>query len=239
MSDVSNKTIIALLGVALLVTFVGTFFSVTETFDRISSNSLLTGAATDTASGTSTVTISSTTSLTSQVATLAFGSGYVNSSATECMMHTSGKHNLSASGSCIGFVNLSDGFLLENTGNVNMSINYTCAGSCTGDDFIGGTSPAFELQTFGVNFDGQTGETGAADSSNSCAGQGFNGPNGTLSPISAGGDWLCGNNTNYPLDFTDTQDAIVVHLNVSIPTDAATGGGEQTATFTFNALSPG
>ena len=134
------------------------------------------------------------------------------------------------------------GFLLENTGNTNLSVNYTCVGNCTGVLFVGGgTNPKFEIKTTANSVGGptQTGETSTADTVASCVGFGFNGYNfTTYKDVSANGDWLCGNNTNFPLDFTDTQDAFVVDLNVSVPVDAPTGS-QKSAIFTFNALATG
>jgi hypothetical protein len=243
MVSVSNKTVVVLLGVALMVTLVGTFLSVTQLFDRASGPTLLTGAATDSASGTSTVTISATTSMTNNEAETSFGSGYANASSTNCMLTTEGTQNLSdGSGhnDCIGFNNTNVGFLLENTGNQNISVNYTCAGSCSSETFIGGNKSNFEIRALTNSAYSQLGEQGVTDTIASCPNEGTGNAklNNTYVNVTAAGHWLCGNQSWYSLQFGDQQDAIVVHLNVTISPDAATGA-QQTATFTFNALGQG
>ncbi|MBU0470405.1 MAG: hypothetical protein KKA62_03220 [Nanoarchaeota archaeon] len=233
MKDVSNKTIVALLAVALVVTVLGTVVSVNKLGELSGKFNLLSGAATTSASGLSNLTISQSTSITNQFSAIEFGSGYVTVPGP-CVIDSNGVVNGSGN-YCVGFNNPSSGFLLENTGNVNLSVNYTCSGSCTAASFIGGTSPVFQIWATDNLAAGQAGEN-VADTVASCA----NGPFSTTpAAVSAAGTWLCGNSSDYSLDSTDAQDAFVVDLNVSIPADAPTGSGVQTATFTFNALATG
>ena len=235
----AERIIIAFLGLALIITLVGTIIQIKDHFS--SNETLLTGAASANATGTATITLSSTTAITNNVATIAFGSGYVNATGCggRCVMDSNGQHNQTG-GCCIGFSNVSSGFLLENTGNINISVNYTCSGSCTAATFIGGTAPAFQMKTTANSVALQTGESGSTDSAPSCFGQSYGGWNFTANytTITAAGDWLCGDNGNYSLDYTNSQDAAVIDINVSIPVDAPTGA-QKTATFVFNALSSG
>lgn len=250
MNDISNKAIVALLAVALAVTAFGTTLSIVKLnqFDQLKDvYQVVTGAATTTGTGTSTITIAQATSLTNQVSSIAFGSGYTNSSCgtSGCVMDSDGKQNQTTAGTnfcCVAFTGVSSGFLLENTGNVNLSVNYSCSGSCLASQFIGGTSPFFGIRVLNNSNADQSGEAGAADSTDSCSGAGAGGLNRTqpqYSPIAVDGFWLCGNYTAFDLDYEDSGDALVVDLNVTIPTDAPTGGGLQTATFTFEALATG
>lgn len=228
MLSASNKTIAILLIIALTITFLSTFI----TIDRLT-GFRLTGAATDTETGVSNLTISSVTQITNQVALIEFGSGYVNSSCSSCVMDSDGKHNQTGR-CCMGFNNVSSGFLLENTGNENISVNYTCAGNCTAAQFIGGTSPAFKIKATANSAAGQSGENGAADSVVSC----FTNFNITgYADVTVGGDWICGTLTTFNLSYANAQDAFVVDLNLSIPHDAPAGDGSKSATFTFNAHS--
>ena len=232
----SNKTIFAVLAVTLMITVVGTAVNMGKIygFDYLG----LTGAATASDTGNATITISQSTSITNNFDTIQFGSGFVNSTCTVCYMDS----NAIITAGCCGTFNMSNnkGFLLENTGNINLSVNYTCAGNCTGNLFVGGgTNPRFEIKSTNNFAAAQAGETSTADTVASCVGFQFAGYNfTTYRNISAGGDWLCGNNTNFPLDFTDIQDAFVVDLNVSVPVDAPTGS-QKSAVFTFNALATG
>jgi hypothetical protein len=240
--------VISLLAAAVLFSFLLTLIN----FSSYSDFSVrITGAATTSATGVSNITISTSTSITNNVASIQFGSGYVNSSCSACVMDSNGQHNQTGP-CCLGFFNTSTGFLLENTGNTNLSVNYTCSGSCTADSFIGGTNPKFKLKVTSNYLAGQSGEV-IADTTASCAlnilgtqyrgwnisaspGTDLTTPERTYSDISAGGSWLCGNMTHFPLNSTDVSDAAVIDINVSIPTDAPTGT-VKTATFTFNAIS--
>lgn len=206
----------------------------------LNQGSLLTGAATSSDTGTSTLTIAQSTSITAVNKTIPFGSGFVNASCATCVMDSDGKHNQTGQ-CCRDFRNVSNGFLLENTGNINLSVNYTCTGSCNSSDFvgIGGANSSFEIKATANSAALQQGEIGAQDTVASCAGQFYTAWNFTVyKNISAGGDWLCGNSTSYPFEFTNAQDAVVIDINVSIPSNAPTRA-QQTATFTFNGWATG
>ena len=248
MKQLSNKSIVGLLTIALFISVIGTVVNVNR-LGGLEGSSLLTGAATDTGTGTSTITISSSTSLDNQVSAIAFGSGFVNGSCTECVMDSNGAQNQTGS-CCRDFTTVSSGFLLENTGNINISVNYTCAGSCSAASFIGGAIPRFLMKVSSNSVEGQAGETGTLDSATSCnatfvGGGGWNITNLTdvfSENIYANVEttaWLCGNSSTYPLNFVDIHDAAVIDINISIPSDAPGGTGEQTATFTFTGLSTG
>lgn len=163
-------------------------------------------------------------------------------------MDSDGKQN--QTGRCCNvFSNVSSGFLLENTGNINLSVNYTCSGSCTAATFIGGNVPRFEIRVSSNSVEGQTGEVARLDTAQSCnntqSGGGWNISNTTnrfserrYLPVETTA-WLCGNLTNFNLEFNDYYDAAVVDINVSIPSDAQGGGSATTATFTFTGYSNG
>ncbi|HLC89261.1 MAG TPA: hypothetical protein VJG49_04465 [Candidatus Nanoarchaeia archaeon] len=230
--DKQNKPVLTLLIVALALTVIGMLVSL----DKLTGwEFFLTGAATNTSTGTSNLTITTLTSISNQYSTINFGSGYVSPSCTNCTMDSNGTFS---SACCIGgFASLTSGFLLENTGNLNLSVNYSCSGGCNATGFIGGTSPLFQLITSSNNIAAQSGETGAADSSASCGGT-LNIT--TYTNITANGDWLCGNATTlYWLDYTDSKDAFVVDIKLLIPSDATGGRGQQNATFTFTGQSSG
>ena len=235
MTNLSNKIIFVILAVALFISLSGTFVNLSRMYGY---GIDLTGAATAADSGNATITISQSTSITNNFDFIQFGSGFVNTSCTVCVMDTNGV----ITAGCCGTFNQSNnlGFLLENTGNVNLSVNYTCTGSCTAAQFIGGTNPAFQIKATNNSFAGQTGEAGTADTTGSCNNQFFSGFNITNYSVSVttAGHWLCGNGSVFPLDYVDTKDAFVVDLNVSVPSDAP-AGGPRNATFVFNALATG
>ena len=240
MMDLSNKTIFAILAVTLMITVTGTLVNLS----RMHGLGLgLTGAATSTDQGNATITISQQTSITNSFNDISFGSGFVNAScAGSCNMDSNG----SMTEGCCGTFNRSNdfGFLLENTGNINLSVNYSCAGNCTAAQFIGGTSPAFQIRVTDNFNAGQSGEVGAVDTQTGCSaginGAGTSGLNiTTYVSVAAVGDYICGNSTGYQLDFTNTEDAFVVDLNVSVPADAPPATGQKIAYFTFTATATG
>ncbi len=231
----SNKLIVPLFVAAFVFTAVATVLNLNLIFDF---GNILTGAATSTGTGVSNLTITGVTAITNNVAAIQFGSGYVNASCTACIMDSDGR--MVNGTCCASFTNVTSGFLLENTGNLNLSVNYTCAGNCTAALLIGGTSPVFKIKTTNNLAAQQSGEYGALDTIQSCNDSTILNWNiTTYAPVLAAGDWLCGNSTNYPLVFDNTQDAVVIDINVTIPQDAPGGSGVQSATFTFNALSSG
>lgn len=236
--DLSNKTIFAILVVTLVITVTGTFVNMSKMYGLGYLG--LTGAAVSTDQGNATITITQQTSITNNFNDIQFGSGFVNATCTACVMDSNGTR---ASIGCCGTFNMTNslGFLLENTGNINLSLNYTCAGNCTAAQFIGGTSPAFQIRAT-TNFNSaQSGEIGTLDTSASCGGGTTNGLLNltAYSPVTAAGDFICGNSTTYPLGFTNTLDAIVIDLNVSVPEDAPVASGQKITYFTFNALATG
>lgn len=232
----SNKNIFAILAVTLIVTLTGTLLNASRIYDF---GLGLTGGAVATAGGNATITIVQSTSITNNFQTIQFGSGYVNTTCTACSMDSNG----GISAPCCGTFNTTNnlGFLLENTGNINLSVNFTCAGSCTAAAFLGGTSPLYGIRTTNNSFAGQSGEQGASDTTGSCWTNETHGLNlsNNYTNVTAAGNWLCGNGSMYPLSYVDTLDAFVVDLNVSFSTDAPIGTGYKASNFTFNALTTG
>ncbi len=278
MGDVSNRTIVALAVVLLLIAAV-VIFNVSK-LSREGAGDLISGAASS-SSGEINLSITSTTSLTNQVAQMNFGSGRVNASCSYCIM-SSNNTNVSIYGNgsifhngdgsalcCVGFTRVGKtGFLLENTGNVNISIGYTCSGNCTHATFIGGNLASvmggIDVRVTNQVTALQSGESGVTDNAASCVGGGAatrdtgwnitnssgylygftqNGSSpasGTVyTTLSSLGHWLCGNSTSYPLSFINTNDAAVVDLNITVPHDAPGTGLLKAFTLTFNGTSAG
>lgn len=272
----SDAALLVFFVIALGVTIMSTLITLNN-WGSLGEN-FLTGAATSTTTGEANITVNSVTSITNQNTTINFGSGYVNASCNFCEMNSNGTatnlyangSNLSATGAgqcCVGFssLNTTSGFLLENTGNVNVSVGYTCSGNCTHTLYLGGNlAPAMgglELRVQANNVAGQSGESGSTDTAASCVGGGayfgvkdWNITNSSayggnlnnagfgatyyvvLSPV---GHWLCGNATSYPLSAANSQDAGVVDINITIPHDAPATGIRSSFRLTFNATSAG
>lgn len=274
MGDVSGRTIVALAVVLLLLAAV-VIFNVSK-LSMEGTGDLISGAASS-SSGEINLTITSTTSLTNQVAQMNFGSGRVNGTCSYCIM-SSNNTNVSIYGNgsifhngdgsalcCVGFTRVGKtGFLLENTGNVNLSVGYTCSGNCTHAAFIGGNL-ASSMGGISIRVTNQltalqSGESGATDNAASCLGggaatrdtgwnitnstsydptTGLGTPGSVYTSLSSLGHWLCGNGTSYPLSFINTNDAAVVDLNITVPHDAPGTGLLKAFTLTFNGTSSG
>ncbi len=110
--DVSNRTIAILLFLAMAVSLAGTLVAVAKM------NSLsMSGYATN-PNATAQLTIANTLSIKFSVASIDWGSGYVNGSANECNLTTSDV-GAAPYGGCVGFVDPAPAPLrLENDGNV-------------------------------------------------------------------------------------------------------------------------
>lgn len=205
MVEVSNRLLILLLLVAISIAALGTIVGLNNLVGLPGGESWLSSAAVSTATGDVNLSISAVTSLSNQRAIIDFGAGYVNASCNFCQMDSnavttslySNGSNFSSLPQCCTSWNSTGqnaGFLLENTGNVNISVGYTCTGNCTFDTFIGGVrAPGMggvEIKATSNSVAAQSGEVGGTDSSLSCVG------GGTLYNITFGtAAWNITNNT--------------------------------------------
>ena len=229
MADYSNRTIVALLAVALVITVVGTLVSVSKLNELGGTYTYLTGAATSTSTGQTNITITSTTSLTLANTNINFGSGRLNGSAKACAIDTNNSvlniwSNGTTSGGnfvnddrtgCVSFTGPTSGFLLENTGNNNVSVGYTCSGNCTRLLFTGsglggaiswGYTNGLDIKISAQSKRKQSGESGVTDGNPSCAGggafyrdSGWNITNGTAYTQSVQGIMVASEQTYLPL----------------------------------------
>jgi len=218
--DISNKTLAVLLVAVMFVSLGGTLISL----ERMGKAGIaITGRATDTDTGVAQLELTSVTELTNHVPAINWGSGYVDSAYTNCTMDSEG--NLGSG--CVSFTSQSNGFLLENTGNTNLSVNYTSDKDAT--TFIGGTNSKFQLKVNENSVEGQSGENSTQDTVASCGGAWTP---ATYTDITTGGSYLCGSGSSYPLSFEASEDAAVVDIRVVVPEDAPLGQKNATLTFT-------
>jgi len=278
MQEISNKTIVLLLAFALFITVASSVFTLQKINNLDQTFNVITGAPSF-SFGETNITISSVTALTlggNNGTLLNFGTGYVNGSCNACFMDSNGvSSNAFSNGSytsdagtatcCTTFTVPSTGFLLENTGNINISVGYTCSGNCTFATFLGGDRSAFpfsggiDIKVTNNFVASQSGETGVVDSSASCRGggtlyrdAGWNITNltsytiagatagiggGVYTALSNIGHYLCGNATNFPLMPDSSMDAGVVDINLTILSDAPALGIRSSFRLTFNGSS--
>jgi|GEM_PF-3541166 len=150
MGDISNKTLVALLVVAIAISLIGTWVSVS----RISSIPVrVTGLQTDTGTGITYLEIPAVTEITLCVNLVNFTNGTINTTGAwttvYCYMNTTcnktpadcGTQNHfdscydagAKSEKCLGFTIPSSGFIVENTGNVRINLSMN---SSHGEDWL-------------------------------------------------------------------------------------------------------
>ena len=120
MTDISNKTLAILVGIAIVVSIFG-ILSVPR------GGVTIIGAAVNTTTGVANVTINTVTLIRLKNNTVDFGAGFVNTSGTSCTME-SNNTVASRSTACEGFRTtgnnaIFDRFVIENAGNVNVTLD--------------------------------------------------------------------------------------------------------------------
>jgi hypothetical protein len=191
--EISNRTLAFLLVVAIVISIGGTFLSLVKL-----NQFTYTGKATSD-TGRANFTIESDVSISFTTNAVDFGTGYVNATAANvqnCTMDT----NLTKSSDCVNFSAAFWGpFVLENQGNINVSVNLTS--NATATEFIGGNAT---IRAF--TFVMQENETGACP---------VNVTPTTWTAVATASSLICGN-----LLGTDSTDALNMHIGVVIPEDA-------------------
>jgi len=153
------------------------------------------------------VTVTSTANINFTSDNITFGSGVVTGGQTFAYLDTEGNIVDGSWGA------VSSGFVLENIGNVNVSLNITASNDA--DGFIGGTSPAYNYKISDVE-------------SASCTGGGA----GSYIPLNESGPELACAIFSYH----NSYDAINLDINLTIPHDASQGELNSTIIATATAL---
>jgi hypothetical protein len=210
--EISNKTLALFLVGAIVVSLAGTIVSLNK-LDALTT----TGYATDTDSGTATLTVQTLASIKFAINTVNFGSGSVNTSTgiQQCNLTINDTYAITKS-NCIGFYdnnnNAASGntFTIENDGNANL--NVTLNSTVNSTEFLGG-SHVYALFQYTV--------------SNNLSGSGA--CTGTLGvPTWASFSKV---NTNVCTNLSwSAPDTLRVGIRVGIPADS--GLGQRNATLT-------
>ena len=201
MSSDRGLLIVAIITLVASVAVAGFVYSSINVFK----DTWLTGFASS-STGTVNLTVESSASINFTTNNINFGSGRVDQGAQNATLITTG------SGSVLNgnWTVVSHGFVLENIGNVNVSLNLTTGKTAT--TFIGGTSPLYQLNVTA---------NGTAAASATCS-------NGTGSADPNLGVWrdalgatpltLC-----TVFSFIDGADKLRIDLKLAIPSDSLTG----------------
>lgn len=129
--DLSNRSIIALVVIALLVS---TFSS--YVFYSKFKGEKITGALVEQAQAR--INITTRASINFTVSSVDWGSGYVNDTASYCQLNTEGLNNPN---NCTNFTTVYEGLRLENDGNRNVQVNVSSNNSAS--QLLGGTNPLY------------------------------------------------------------------------------------------------
>lgn len=221
MQDVSNKTILSLLIVALVVMVVGTVISLNKM--NIGKYSTLSGAAT-TGTGTASLNVEAGAGISITDATASFGSGYVTPGHTSATVYTNGTFN----GSWTNTSTTAANQFIEVVNNGNVNVNLTVSSNETSAEtwFCGaGTCQGSSVATLSVLVNDT--ETG------SCADFNISGTmaNETYQDIlTASGKATV--NVCEDLRSSGNNDDISFMFKTIIPEDATIGSRSTTLTFT-------
>ncbi|MBU0460780.1 MAG: hypothetical protein KKH52_02500 [Nanoarchaeota archaeon] len=220
MGDVSNKTIVALLAVALVITVIGTVISVNKLSNLGGQYDQITGRVVDT--GTTSITLAGTAAITMDDATVNFGSGYVTEGSNLALLDS----NDTSIASWIGWTNTTAftdySMIVSNSGTVPLVLNISSetdahaeAWLCSGDSC---TSTDANLEVKATNK-----ETSACTSSGNLQSAYTN----ILTDSAKTTVTLCDE-----FDYDSDSDEIYVFFNATVPKDAQTGAHALTVTFT-------
>ena len=187
-----------------------TYLSVSSLVTRIS------GYATSTGQANITVESHALANFTTNY--VSWGSGRVSVGQTFAVLNTMETNNVTNGNWTLN----TNGFRIENNGNVNVSIDLLAGKSAA--QFIGGTNPGYQWNVSNVEAMSCLNSTGGNMSSS-----GF-------------GTWATVNNTNPGtrmcdrLFFSDSNDLIRIDLNLSIPYDSSQGALTDTLTATATSV---
>jgi hypothetical protein len=224
MNEVSNKTIVALLAVALVVSVAGTLYSVSELND-ISGQSYrimaITGAVSGT--GTSTINMDPVVDFVVSDATIDFGNGYTDGSdATVYTDGTAWSNWVNTSG--MTGSDFTDDFTIINNGSA--ILNLTITNSDDAEDWLCGGSCPSSTSDVDYKIADESGESGSCDT-----GLGDDMPTtwtqAMTDTVVLAESPVCGY-----LNTDDSMNSLQVDFKIVVPTDVPTGDHLTTFTFT-------
>jgi hypothetical protein len=222
--DVSNKTLAVLLVLAIIVAVGGTIISL-DRFGKLGITGMPVVNASE-STGSTSVSIAANAQITLRVETVAFGSWRINGSTStkNCTLtsringttnagNTFSPFAFLASSDCINVSNndAPDAFELENTGSETF-LNITMNASTNHTAFISGE--ASDLRRYRI-----IEEVNACNDGSSTG----NETTGTIDNVTT---YICNN-----FNVSDTQDAIAIQVNLTLPSTTPAGTYSDTITF--------
>ena len=224
--EVTNKTLSILL-LALLVISIGTTF---YNLEKLSSLRLIrspTGFILNPAS-LAKVNISTLASLRFSIATVDWGTGYVNTTGqnTNCSMavvnQSQAASYMDPIAKCVGFLKINSSLQIEDDGNTNLTLSI--GSNADAASLIGGTGPWFKFQA-------------TNNESGSCPLALTYPSNWTDVVLASPFYYICNTSAGGGgLSFLDTQDSMNININISIPYNSLIGLRQATLTVTGTAI---
>jgi hypothetical protein len=222
MEDVSNKTIVALLAIALVITVVGTVVSVSKLGALGGKYSVLSGAAT-TGSGTTTVTLAGTAAFVLDDAACNYGSGYVTEGSAQALLDCQ-----LAVTSWVNWTNttaptMPDGMLLNNTGTTPLKVNISSGNQPTAEAWLC-PNGVCTSNTAQINVKVANKETSSCTASGSIQSAYTNLMTNAanISSVRLCSEW----------DYNSPSDTLDVYFQAIVPNDALTGVHNVRVDFT-------
>ncbi|MFH1506743.1 MAG: hypothetical protein ABIE94_07220 [archaeon] len=228
--DISNKSLVLLLVVAVIITTFGVVTNL-QSVGRLTEPALV-GHVTSQQIGNVSLTVTSQTSVVLRWQNLGWGSGYVNSTCNNCTMTTKGAGAVSAQCCLSGWSTaIGSGLLLENQGNtdVSLQINFT-----DNETSIGGTAPKIYWQLLKDQTAANPNGSVVQDTADSCVEGWLNAA--TWTELSGSGTpfYACGSAATYNYTFANTKDEVELNFNITIPDDATQAAFSMGVMFIAN-----
>ena len=202
--ELSNKTMIYMISIAIIIILFGTTISLT----RLQQIYSITGLASST-SGAVNVTVAATASINLTYNSINWGSGQVASGSSSATLDTNNNSAYVQGGtwSTSGI----NGFTLENDGNV--PVNVTINNTHNATTLINGTNPQFRFEARIP-----TGNSTACES-------------GLLTGQTEFAQTSIKRRICNTLNYTQNRDKLIIDINITIPEDSPTGSKNSTVTF--------
>ena len=228
MEDVSNKTIVALLAIALVVTVVGTIVSVSKLGDMGGKYAILSGAAT---TGTTSLTVAGSAGISVVGNTANFGTGYVaagQTSGTACT-YLDGICSLS---SWTNTTALDDpAITVENTGTIDINLTVSSDANTAESWLAGGTDTAVAELSVLSSIAGAIGGEVACDDFNISGTFANSTYQQILTNTGKNTVTLCDD-----MDFIGSADILAFTFKAIVPYDSTVGAKSTTLTFTGTSI---
>ena len=229
MEDVSNKTVVMLLVATVIISVGGMLYTMNSVNRALLGNGIaglpgITGLAL-VPNGTAQLTVATTSSIRFTSATVDFGSGNVNTTGgyTNCSLLTVLVEGQYMRG-CESFTTVGQGFTIENDGNTNLTV--TLVSNYSASSFIGSSGAAFAWNVSLNESNSCYNVTGSVDTAiypNTTADCG----SGDISATKCGAIFESVSTTAKVicprLRYEDSNDALNIDLNVTVPIDSPSG----------------